>query len=185
MVRNVKGFTMVELMIVIAIIGVLATALIPSLIGAQSKARDTSRQTHLTSISNVLDGYYQDNSAFPSLVTSTSRCVSTSNWGITTLTGTITTQTDLAKSIKWGIFPTDPQASYNDLCSSTNKGAYWYKPLTRSSTDTTPSYVLFAKIENSKNANILSGSSLSGASYADVVVASRLTASGAGYFKTY
>lgn len=68
MVRNVKGFTMVELMIVIAIIGVLATALIPSLLGSQAKARDTARQNNLNSIASAIDGYQLDNSAFPDLV---------------------------------------------------------------------------------------------------------------------
>ena len=65
--RNVKGFTLVELMIVIAIIGVLATALIPSLLGSQAKARDTARQNNLNSISAAIDGYQLDNSVFPDL----------------------------------------------------------------------------------------------------------------------
>ncbi|MCB9805448.1 prepilin-type N-terminal cleavage/methylation domain-containing protein [Candidatus Peribacteria bacterium] len=50
MIRNMKGFTMVELMIVVAIIGVLAVALIPSLLGSQSKARDSARFNNLKSI---------------------------------------------------------------------------------------------------------------------------------------
>ena len=60
MVRNVKGFTMVELMIVIAIIGVLAVTLIPQLTKAQAKARDTGRSAHLNSISTVLQTYRSD-----------------------------------------------------------------------------------------------------------------------------
>ena len=54
-------------MIVIAIIGVLATALIPSLLGSQAKARDTARQNNLNSISAAIDGYQLDNSVFPDL----------------------------------------------------------------------------------------------------------------------
>lgn len=79
MVRNVKGFTMVELMIVIAIIGVLAVALIPSLLGSQAKARDTARQNNLNSIASAIDGYQLDNSAFPDLVSGQANCVSDSN----------------------------------------------------------------------------------------------------------
>lgn len=65
MLRNAKGFTMVELMIVIAIIGVLAVALIPTLLGNQAKARDTTRVAHLKTISSALDGYQLENNIFP------------------------------------------------------------------------------------------------------------------------
>ena len=65
MVRNVKGFTMVELMIVIAIIGVLAVALIPTFIGAQSKARDTGRAAALANASTSLASFNNDNGYFP------------------------------------------------------------------------------------------------------------------------
>ena len=41
MVRNMKGFTMVELMIVISIIGILAVTLIPAFSGMQERAKDT------------------------------------------------------------------------------------------------------------------------------------------------
>ena len=60
MVRNVKGFTMVELMIVIAIIGVLAVALIPTLTGAQAKARDTSRISGVTNASTSMTAFATD-----------------------------------------------------------------------------------------------------------------------------
>ena len=81
MVRNVKGFTMVELMIVIAIIGVLAVALIPTLLGNQTKARDTTRTAQLKTISSALDGYQLENNKFPNsasgaYVAGSSFCVS-------------------------------------------------------------------------------------------------------------
>ena len=65
MVRNVKGFTMVELMIVIAIIGVLAVALIPTLTGAQAKSRDTARVSILTNASTSITSYASDVGAYP------------------------------------------------------------------------------------------------------------------------
>ncbi len=47
---NKKGFTLIELLIVITIIGILSVALLPSLLGAPAKARDTQRKTTLSDI---------------------------------------------------------------------------------------------------------------------------------------
>lgn len=49
-----KGFTLIELLIVIAIIAVLAVALLPTLLGAPAKGRDTSRIASLQKIQKVL-----------------------------------------------------------------------------------------------------------------------------------
>ena len=70
MVRNVKGFTMVELMIVIAIIGILAVTLIPAFTGMQARARDTGRIQSLESASTALEAWKSDTNAatFPTMV---------------------------------------------------------------------------------------------------------------------
>ncbi|MBI5754091.1 type II secretion system protein [Candidatus Peregrinibacteria bacterium] len=49
-----KGFTLIELLIVIAIIAVLAVALLPTLLGAPAKGRDTARIASLQKIQKVL-----------------------------------------------------------------------------------------------------------------------------------
>ena len=58
--RLQKGFTIVELLIVIVIIGILALLVLNTFNGVQQKARDTERQTDATSISKQLEAYYAD-----------------------------------------------------------------------------------------------------------------------------
>lgn len=47
---NKKGFTLVEIMIVVAIIGLLAAIGIPSIIGAYSNAQDKSKERNITEV---------------------------------------------------------------------------------------------------------------------------------------
>jgi prepilin-type N-terminal cleavage/methylation domain-containing protein len=64
--HSLKGFTLIELIVVIAIIGVLASLIIVSLISTQSKARDVKRKTNARHIDSSLAQYYLDNSStFP------------------------------------------------------------------------------------------------------------------------
>jgi type IV pilus assembly protein PilE len=60
-----RGFTLVELMIVIAIIGILAASLFPSLTGYLKRSRDAARTSHLKDISNAVGAYYSDKETYP------------------------------------------------------------------------------------------------------------------------
>ena len=63
--RNRKGFTLLELMIVIAIIGILATLAQPMFKTAVLKSKEAALKEDLFNLRNVLDQYYADNGKYP------------------------------------------------------------------------------------------------------------------------
>jgi prepilin-type N-terminal cleavage/methylation domain-containing protein len=60
-----RGFTLIELMIVIVILGILMATILPRLSGAQARARDTGRLADLTAISQALELYFDDFGSYP------------------------------------------------------------------------------------------------------------------------
>ncbi|HEX7633390.1 MAG TPA: type II secretion system protein [Candidatus Saccharimonadales bacterium] len=64
--RN-QGFTIVELLIVIVVIGILALLVITTYSGIQQKARNSKRQTDIQAIQTQLEAFFQDNGYYPSL----------------------------------------------------------------------------------------------------------------------
>lgn len=60
-----KGFTIVELLIVIVVIGILATITIVAYSGVQTRARDSQRQSDVNAIVKAIELYYVDMGRYP------------------------------------------------------------------------------------------------------------------------
>lgn len=65
MQRKQRGFTLLEVMVVIVILGVLASMVVPNLLGNKEKADQQKVVTDITALEQALDMYKLDNSVYP------------------------------------------------------------------------------------------------------------------------
>ncbi len=68
-IKKQSGFTLLELLIVIVIIGILALLIIPNITSAPKKARDTKRKTDITTVRKGLEEYFVNNNVYPNALT--------------------------------------------------------------------------------------------------------------------
>lgn len=65
MLINRKGFTLIELVVVVVIIGVLAAIAIPRFEDSRDRAHASAMQTDLNHLTKFMEGFLQDNAAQP------------------------------------------------------------------------------------------------------------------------
>ncbi|MBI4992512.1 MAG: prepilin-type N-terminal cleavage/methylation domain-containing protein [Candidatus Harrisonbacteria bacterium] len=137
MLNSKKGFTLVEILVVVAIIGLLSSVFVIGLAGVRSRGRDTKRIADLKQVQNAMELYYAKCGYYPGSQSS-GACSNTGDpgtWGPETTAGTV--QNVL---VNGGIgipkIPQDPLAG----------GNYGYAV-----DPTRQSYVLAAILENDKD----------------------------------
>jgi len=108
-----RGFTLIEILIVVAIIGLLASFVLVGLGGARSRARDARRIADLNQVQQSLELYYSKFGTYP---------VATAWTGATGLTGVLTSA---ATGLGIRAIPGDPTLSATYYyCASTGGTSY-------------------------------------------------------------
>lgn len=154
-----KGFTLIEVMLVIAIIGILGTVLFPSAVRYMASARDTNRITDIRLLADVFQTYRTVNESLPDNSTGVtwSYCASEIIWWPNV--GTIK---DKQYTELWGNFTITPwdKNMASPLYPCTQTWSYFYNRLTDAGGI---HYGIFAaKMETSDNITYLTGSDFTG-----------------------
>ncbi len=61
-----RGFTLIEIMVVVVILGILGSLIVPNIIGRPDEARVTAARADIEAIGNALELYRLDNGDYPS-----------------------------------------------------------------------------------------------------------------------
>ena len=134
--RSSKGFTLIELLIVITIIGILAVALLPSVLGAPARARDAARKADINNIIAALETFNSDNQHYPTAKI----CFGKGD----------APDDEIAAYFQGQKSPVDPQgASATKAVGGCDKGQYVYCPLT-----SPKNYFVMANMEIKGDGNV-------------------------------
>ncbi len=81
-ISNRKGMTLIEIMIVLAIIAGISALLLPRMQGATDKAKVKETKIHMGQLSNALQMYYTDCNKYPQTLEGLTKAdPNCSNWG--------------------------------------------------------------------------------------------------------
>ncbi len=123
--KNDKGLTLIELLIVMALISILAVALWGNFFTSLTKGRDSRRKQDLDAVSKSMELYYNDSKSYP-LPTQI-------------IWGTVFSNPADSSVIYMQKLPTDPTYPSSNYCYSSN-GTY---------------YKIYANLENKEDPKII------------------------------
>ena len=63
--KNIRGFTLVELMVVLTVIALLLSVVVPDYVGRMKRAEEAVLQENLTVMRDALDKHYADAGSYP------------------------------------------------------------------------------------------------------------------------
>ena len=125
-----KGFTLLELLVVIGIIGLLASILVLNLTSARRRARDTKRVADIRNLQTATEDYYGKNGRYPATIA------------------------DLVTNGNIPVWPLDPLAPPGTSCVGNSDFCYWYATFTPGGALGPQSYHYGASLEDN-NATLL------------------------------
>jgi prepilin-type N-terminal cleavage/methylation domain-containing protein len=111
--RKQSGFTIVELLIVIVVIGILVALVVTTFSGIQRKARNTERESDVKAIHSQLEAYFNEAGAYPALGGSGDG-INDSSWRATNMKSLD------AEALK------DPKGTGQALCAEASDTCYGY-----------------------------------------------------------
>lgn len=160
-----RGFTLIEVLTVVAIIGILASLTSYVYGSALTRSRDNTRKSDLLTIKNSLEQFYLENREYPKtkLETTAQQETLSAKYQLESINGCNygnnpnTINSFIAPKYLSSV-PTDPKVSvtYDASCHATPptlNGKYLYLPLAVNRDDLVNKYYLAAKMEIQKNAS--------------------------------
>lgn len=137
-----SGFTLVELLVTITIIGILASIGLNTFTSAQKKSRDAKRKAYLRQITDALEAYHNDKNEYPAVDSGNimgcgADAEETCTWG------EIFSNTDTA-TVYMVEMPEDPTVG----------NTFYYNAIPHPVSGLNTKFQLYARLENKKDKDV-------------------------------